>query len=133
MLRSLIWSEPADNESQKGIQKHKLRSNINPNHIYKYGADTIRNCLEQNGFEIMIRGHEVAMEGFETIANSQLITVTSCTNCGGSQRNSACILVIQKTFEIVPKILLPDQNPGKNWVSTVRPLTPARKAASICT
>ena len=134
ILLNALWSDPAETEVEFGYKKNHFRSNISSDNIFKYGADMVNQFLQANNLELIIRGHEIVADGIDTFADSKLITLTSCTDYCGKHGNSACILVIQKTFEIVPKLLLPTTEPTKpaGWVDTEetfkkRPLTPPRQ------
>lgn len=135
LLLNCLWSDPADNEHDSGFKQNHFRNTVSTDHIFKFGADVAKQFLDINGLDVMIRSHEVVQNGINTFADSRVITIVSCTNYCGVTKNSACILVIKKTFEIVPKLLLPSTEPGKVsvWIDTKntlerRPLTPPRHA-----
>lgn len=135
MLLNVLWSDPAESEFERGFARNAHRSAEAGGEVMKYGADVVTEFLKSNGLEIMVRGHEVAMDGFDSFADSRLITVTSCTDYCGRLHNSACLLVVQKTFEIVPKLMLPSSEPASKssaWIDDEeglkkRPPTPARQ------
>eukprot|EP00826_Nyctotherus_ovalis_P048150 TRINITY_DN5639_c0_g1_i11.p1 TRINITY_DN5639_c0_g1~~TRINITY_DN5639_c0_g1_i11.p1 ORF type:complete len:641 (-),score=170.98 TRINITY_DN5639_c0_g1_i11:118-2040(-) len=127
ILLNCLWSDPSAAESEAGFAKNTLRSNISTDHIFKFGVDVLAHFLEENNLELIVRGHEVAQNGIDVFGNSKMITVTSCANYCGSYTNPACILVILKTLEIVPKLILPS---GGSWADTKKrqePLTPPRR------
>lgn len=102
-----LWSDPTQSEAELGFQKNTSRKDIRIEHTYRFGSDVLNKFLEKNELELIIRSHEIAPEGFDTFADSRLITLTSCTNYCGVKGNSAAVLIIKKTLEIIPKILLP--------------------------
>lgn len=59
----------------------------------------------------IIRSHEPIMEGYE--AKESYITVFSCSDYGG-QGNKASILSINKSEELVPKLIVSNPNAGKD-------------------
>lgn len=138
VLLNTLWSDPTETDSELGFRRNFIRDHGNSGNIVKYGSDKLIQFLQASNLDIMIRGHEIALDGFDIFANSRLITVTSCTNYCGKHKNAACVLVVQKTFEIVPKILLPltDVDPMREWIDDEeglkkRPPTPPRARNSI--
>jgi len=134
ILLNALWSDPAESEVEFGYKRNHFRNTVSADHIFKFGSDIATQFLQANGLELMIRAHEIAINGMDTFADSKVITVTSCSDYCGKLGNTACILVIQKTFEIVPKLLLPTPSAGQNtlWIDNEeslkkRPLTPPRQ------
>lgn len=109
IMYNALWSYP--NETKLGYQNMPCKE-ISRNAI-KYGKDKVEEFIRINNLEMIIRGHENIMEGFETFADGRLLTITSCTDYCGKLGNSASIMVVPKTFDIVPKLLLPETNPSK--------------------
>lgn len=114
LLYDVLWSDPATNETDTGYKPNSLRDNDN---IVTYGVDKVAQFLTANKLEMIIRSHEVPLEGIKLFANSQVITISSCSNYCGTYNNLACMLVIPKTFEIIPKLipLLPEAEGNKVW------------------
>ena len=140
ILFDALWSDPTETETELGFRRNYIRDHLNSGNIVKYGADKVLQFLNANGLDLIIRGHEIAIDGFDTFAGSRLITVTSCTDYCGKHNNTACLLVIQKTFEIVPKLLLPvtDMPKVKVWIDDEETLqkrgpTPPRQRSSGAT
>ncbi len=138
VLYDLLWSDPTDTETELGYRRNYLRDHLSAGNIVRYGADKMLQFLQSNNLDLMIRGHEIAIDGFDMFADSRLITVTSCTDYCGKHNNSACMLVIQKTFEIVPKLLLPVASipKAKLWIDSEESLqkrgpTPPRQRSSL--
>ncbi len=137
VLLDALWSDPTATDTELGYRRNFIRDNGSAESIMKFGSDKVQQFLESNKLELIIRGHEIALDGFDTFANSKLITVTSCTNYCGKHNNSACILVVQKTFEIAPKLLLPAPEAAKLkvWIDDEeslkkRPPTPPRQRST---
>ena len=112
MLFDVLWSDPK--ESDHGYKPNSQRNNEN---MICYGADKVTQFLATNKLEMIIRSHEIPLEGIKMFNNSQLITINSCTNYCGTHNNLACMLVIPKTFEIIPKLIpsLPGIDVSKVW------------------
>jgi len=114
-----IWSDPAVTETETGFKK-----DVNTDHTYQFGSDVLNKFLDKNDLEIIIRTREIAPDGFDTFADSRLITLTSCTDYAGTKKNSACIIVIKKTLELVPKLLLPYKS--RIWIGDLKKCPPLR-------
>jgi len=114
MLLDILWSDPVSSNLETGFKKNPLRL---IDRIVSYGADKVNQFLVDNKLDLIIRGHEIAFDGFSTFNDGKVITVTSCTNYCGRYNNSACILVISKTFEIIPKVIsyVPPNKGTKLW------------------
>ncbi len=137
VLMDALWSDPTACDTELGYRRNFIRDNGGSESIMKFGPDRVDHFLETNKLELIIRGHEIALDGFDTFAGGKLITVTSCTNYCGKHNNSACILAIQKTFEIAPKLILPEPDAGKAkiWADDEeslkkRPPTPPRQRST---
>jgi hypothetical protein len=108
-----VWSDPAVSEAETGFKE-----SVNKEHAYQFSYDVLNKFLEKNYLEVIIRSHEIASDGFDTFADSSLITLTSCTDYAGSKGNSACIIIIKKTLELVPKLLLPYK--AITWIGNLK-------------
>jgi diadenosine tetraphosphatase ApaH/serine/threonine PP2A family protein phosphatase len=133
ILLNALWSDPTESDTELGFRRNFIRDHGNSGNIVKFGSDKLIQFLQASNLDLMIRGHEIALDGFDAFAGQRLLTVTSCTNYCGKLNNSACVLVVQKTYEIVPKLLLPsiEQEKLKVWVDDEeglkkRPPTPPR-------
>ena len=104
VLLDALWSDPALTDSEAGYKRNPLREIEN---TVTYGSDKVQQFLSTNKLEMIIRGHEIALDGLSLFSSGHLLTVTSCTNYCGKYNNSACMLVVQKTFEITVKLLVP--------------------------
>lgn len=131
ILLDSLWSDPAPTDADIGYRKNPIRGIEN---TVMYGADKVQQFLANNKLEMIIRGHEIVLDGLCTAAHGTLITLTSCTNYCGKYNNSACMLVIAKTFDILPKLLppMPDLDKFEIWMNDSetlkkKPPTPPRK------
>ncbi len=129
-LLDAVWNDPAEVDSDPGFKKHPRRL---VDGAMTYGEDKVRQFLEQNRLELIVRGHEVATQGFDSSAGGRVLTVVSCTDYCGKFNNPACMLVVQKTFEVTPKLVMPLEsgNKLKVWIEDEealksRPPTPPR-------
>lgn len=80
---------------------------------------------------MVIRAHECVMDGFERFAGGSLITVFSATDYCGRHKNAGAVLLVKKTFEIIPKLIYPSNVGLHNWIDDEealkkRPPTPPK-------
>lgn len=71
------------------------------------------------------------MDGMERFAGGDLITVFSATNYCGKHKNAGAVLCLKKNFEIMPKLIYPQNLSQSNWIEDDdqlrnRPPTPPR-------
>jgi len=131
MVVDILWSDPTENDEETGVHVNTIRDPGSTGSITRYGPDRVEQFLKQNNLKMIIRGHECVMDGFERFAKGNLITVFSATDYCGRYKNAGAILVLQKNFEIVPKLIFPVDNGGDvektNWIEDEkRPPTPPR-------
>ena len=62
------------------------------------------------------------MDGFERFAGGQLFTVFSATDYCGRHKNAGAMLNITKSYELVPKMIYPLNNPEQNWITDEEPM-----------
>jgi len=93
----------------------------------KFGPDRIEKFLKTTYHSLILRSHGITKAGFEKFADAQLITINSFTNYCNTLGNDGCFIVVQKKFEVTPKIIKPLKDSGKYWMSEqTRPLSPNR-------
>ncbi|KAJ4896619.1 Serine/threonine-protein phosphatase BSU1 [Raphanus sativus] len=131
VMKDLLWSDPTAHDTILGIGTNKRGPNI-----VSFGPDRVNAFCERNGIDLILRGHECVLDGFERFAKGKLITVFSATNYCGIFKNAGAILVIGRNLDVVPKLIhplpppiSPEENlPDKAWieVDSERPPTPVR-------
>ena len=83
LMCDLLWSDPRD---EKGIKPSRRGAGIN------FGPDVTEKFLKENNLKLLIRPHEVRMEGYEIEHGGKLITVFSAPNyCVRSGNKGALI------------------------------------------
>ncbi|KAF8116728.1 hypothetical protein N665_0015s0099 [Sinapis alba] len=130
VVKDLLWSDPTAHDSILGIGANKRGP-----HVVSFGPDRVNAFCERNDIDLIIRGHECVLDGFERFAQGKLITVFSATNyCGklfqfclyifkkykhpfenvymslletGIFKNAGAILVIGRNLDVVPKLIHP--------------------------
>ncbi|KAG2270315.1 hypothetical protein Bca52824_064870 [Brassica carinata] len=125
-------SDPTAHDSILGIGVNERGP-----HVVSFGPDRVNAFCESNDIDMIIRGHECVLDGFERFAQGKLITVFSATNyCGKKVQNAVAILVIGRNLDVVPKLIHPlpppispsENVPDKAWIEVdrERPPTPIR-------
>lgn len=134
ILFDALWSDPVSSNIETGYKRNPLRL---IDGIVSYGTDKINQFLVNNRLDLIIRGHEIAFDGFSSFNDGKVITITSCTDYCGKHNNCACMLVIPKTFDIIPKLISPIVNKevAKIWnddeeILKRMPATPPRQRIS---
>eukprot|EP01091_Cochliopodium_minus_P007569 TRINITY_DN17458_c0_g1_i1.p1 TRINITY_DN17458_c0_g1~~TRINITY_DN17458_c0_g1_i1.p1 ORF type:complete len:311 (-),score=74.09 TRINITY_DN17458_c0_g1_i1:15-947(-) len=87
-LTDLLWSDPEPNK--QGWQTSQRGAG------FLFGGDIVQKFLETNGFEQIVRAHQLCMDGFQVLFNDTFSTIWSapnyCYRCG----NVASILEISE-------------------------------------
>jgi diadenosine tetraphosphatase ApaH/serine/threonine PP2A family protein phosphatase len=133
LVVDILWSDPTDSDNDLGIQANSVRDPHGTGNIVKFGPDVVKDFLQKNGLDKIIRAHECVMDGFERFAGGDLITVFSATDYCGKHKNAGAILIITRSFGINPKLIYPNLQQA-NWIeqdeSGYRPPTPPRWAGT---
>jgi len=84
LVTDLLWSDPSADKDGFSMSPRGAG--------YVFGGDVVAQFLWTNQLDAIIRGHQLCMEGFQTLFDQQLVTVWSapnyCYRCG----NMASIL-----------------------------------------
>ena len=132
IVMDILWSDPTDNDEEKGIQPNLLRDSKSYGNIVKYGPDVVEKFLNNNGLSMIIRAHECVLDGFERFDGGHLITVFSATDYCRRHKNAGAMLVINNNFEIIPHLIYPINTNNVRWFDNEdtlkkRPPTPLRR------
>eukprot|EP00357_Protocruzia_adherens_P011297 CAMPEP_0115014480 /NCGR_PEP_ID=MMETSP0216-20121206/26107_1 /TAXON_ID=223996 /ORGANISM="Protocruzia adherens, Strain Boccale" /LENGTH=783 /DNA_ID=CAMNT_0002384235 /DNA_START=200 /DNA_END=2551 /DNA_ORIENTATION=- len=131
LVVDVLWSDPTDSDAELGIQPNVIRDPNGTGNIVKFGPDRVKDFLQSNNLDMIVRAHECVMDGFERFASGSLITVFSATDYCARHKNAGAMLLLRKTNEITPKLIYPLNNPTNNWIDDDeslkrRPATPPR-------
>eukprot|EP00923_Selenidium_pygospionis_P055023 GHVN01095953.1.p1 GENE.GHVN01095953.1~~GHVN01095953.1.p1 ORF type:complete len:840 (+),score=106.76 GHVN01095953.1:827-3346(+) len=134
-VTDLLWSDPTDNDTIRGVMQNNTRDPDGSGHIVKFGPDRVTQFVKENQLDMIIRAHECVMDGFERFAGGLLITLFSATDYCQSHRNAGAVLYIRRDMMIVPKTIYPvgksdlrEYRPS-SWINDfTRPPTPPRSA-----
>ena len=132
ILIDILWSDPTESDKELGTHVNVARDPNSTGSIYSFGPDKVEKFLKQNKLELIVRGHECVMDGFERFAKGQLITVFSATDYCGRHKNAGAALFVHKNYEIVPRLIYPlDKSTQAAWVENdKKPPTPLRSKNS---
>lgn len=100
LLCDLMWSDPlepslngAPSVQDKGFQASQRGAG------FLFGADIVEDFLHRNDFGLIVRSHQLIMEGLRFHFNNQLLTLWSCPNYCYRAGNVAAILEIGDSGE----------------------------------
>ena len=132
IVMDILWSDPTDNDDEKGIQPNVVRDSKSYGNIVKFGPDIVQNFMEKNNVHMIIRAHECVPDGFERFSEGNLITVFSATDYCKRHKNAGAMLLISNNFEIIPYLIYPVQTGKIKWLEKndfikKRPPTPIKK------
>jgi serine/threonine-protein phosphatase PP1 catalytic subunit len=113
MLSDLLWADP--NTEINGYEDSERGTG------YTYGEDVVRDFLRENDFDLLCRGHQCVMNGFEFPfgnSNHTVLTVFSAPNYCEEFGNKGALLKIDAalkcSFEVID---------GREVAPVVRPAT----------
>lgn len=107
-MADIMWSDPDEGISGWGVSPRGAG--------YLFGADIVSQFCFTNNLSLIVRAHQLVMEGFRVMFDSKLVTVWSapnyCYRCG----NVAAVMRIEdsisfQTFEAAPIDHLPARKP----------------------
>lgn len=96
LVVDILWSDPTEDDSEKGIVANEIRDPHGTGNIVKFGPDIVKKFLKTNNLTKIIRAHECVMDGYERFAGGDLITVFSATDYCGRHKNAGAVLIITK-------------------------------------
>jgi len=116
ILVDILWSELNDHDKELGVRTKLFKEANHILNIYTFDVETVEKFLVANNLELIIRGHECVLDGFERFARGQVITVFSATNHHGTYKNAAASIFVHKNCEISPRLIYPlDLTTIKYW------------------
>eukprot|EP00656_Telonema_subtile_P043581 TRINITY_DN4992_c0_g1_i2.p1 TRINITY_DN4992_c0_g1~~TRINITY_DN4992_c0_g1_i2.p1 ORF type:complete len:343 (+),score=82.39 TRINITY_DN4992_c0_g1_i2:246-1274(+) len=91
VLSDMLWSDPTD-----GDGLHPSPRNIG----VLFGPDVAARFLELNQLEVVVRAHELCMEGYAIQQGGKVVTVFSAPNYCGRCRNLGAFLVFNSELKM---------------------------------
>jgi len=133
LVVDILWSDPTDSDNDLGVQANHVRDPHGTGNIVKFGPDVVKDFLQRNKIDKIIRAHECVMDGFERFAGGDLMTIFSATDYCGKHKNAGAILIVTRKFIISPKLIYPSIG-GGDWIGeedkNYRSPTPPRWSGS---
>jgi serine/threonine-protein phosphatase 5 len=83
IMCDLLWADPQKAQG-KGVNKRGVS--------YTYGPDHTKRFLDENQLELLVRSHEVKMDGYEVEADGRLVTLFSAPNYCDSVNNKGALI-----------------------------------------
>jgi len=86
MVADLLWSDPAPNirgfvPNNRGIS-------------FKFGADAVIDICNKLGLDMVVRAHQVVMEGYDFFADDRLVTLFSAPKYCDQFDNAAAMMIV---------------------------------------
>eukprot|EP00055_Hartaetosiga_balthica_P009058 m.35177 g.35177 ORF g.35177 m.35177 type:complete len:319 (-) comp6589_c1_seq1:121-1077(-) len=105
LLCDLLWSDPEKDvdlwgENDRGVS-------------FTFGSSIVERFLNQNGFDLVCRAHQVVEDGYEFFANRQLVTVFSAPNYCGEFDNAGAMMNVDSDLMCKFHILKPADKKSK--------------------
>jgi len=101
VLCDLLWADPEKEikgwePSDRGVS-------------WVFGKDVVKNFLEEQDMDLIVRAHQVVEDGYEFFAGRQLITIFSAPNYCGDFDNAAGIMSVDETLMCGFKVFKADK------------------------
>jgi len=98
-LSELLWSDPISDRFDKDGNQIKspggLLKNTQRGAGWMFGRDVTHHFLNKNNFDLLVRSHEVRMNGFSVDHDGRCVTVFSAPNYCDTTGNLGAVLVFQ--------------------------------------
>ena len=113
----LLWSDPVQDLEENKNTINEQRSHIAKGTVIRFGMSRIKSFMLQNSLELLIRSHEPVREGVEKFGQSNLYTVFSCTDYGGTHKNDAACLHFKKHQNKLKALTITPEPGSTSWYS----------------
>jgi len=100
MLCDFLWSDP-DIDVQGWAENDRGAS-------YVFGPDVVSQFLEQHGFDLIVRAHQVVEDGYEFFGDRQLVTMFSAPNYCGEFDNAGAVMNVDENMVCSFQMLKPE-------------------------
>lgn len=117
LVLDLLWSDPVQDLDEDSNQFNEQRSYIAHGNVIKYGVKRIKTFMASNNIDVLIRSHEPVKDGVEKFGDTNLYTVFSCSNYGGTHQNSAALLHFKKHKNQLKSLSIEPQENSTHWFS----------------
>ncbi|CAJ0579513.1 unnamed protein product, partial [Mesorhabditis spiculigera] len=96
----LMWADPTQDTC--GFLPNKSRSAS-----YTFGEDVVKAFCAKLGLELVVRAHEMVMDGHVLQAENRCCTIFTAPNYCGTDRNSGSVMLVSEKLEISFETLRP--------------------------
>lgn len=117
LVLDLLWSDPVQDLNQNANKLNEQRSHIANGGIIRFGVDRIKAFMKNNGFDVLIRSHEPVKDGLEKFGDTNLYTVFSCSDYGGTHKNRAALLHFKKHQNQLKSLSIAPMEGATDWFS----------------
>lgn len=83
LMTDMLWADPV-----KEMGRHPSKRGIS----IGFGPDVAKRFLDENKLELLVRSHEMKMEGYEVEAEGRVITVFSAPNYCDQMKNKGAFI-----------------------------------------
>ncbi|CAB3404739.1 unnamed protein product [Caenorhabditis bovis] len=73
-----------------------------------FGPDAVKSFLKTHNLELVVRAHQVTMDGYEFFADRQLVTIFSAPSYCGQFDNAAAVMIVDDKMQCSFMIMRPD-------------------------
>lgn len=93
LICDLLWSDPDSENPFIGWAPNDRGVS------YTFGINELKNFLDINNIELVIRAHQVVEDGYEFYAGRKLVTIFSAPNYCGEFDNKGAVMTVDRNFK----------------------------------
>jgi hypothetical protein len=93
LMTALLWSDPHDEEVEEAEWEFNQTRNVG----WLFGKKAFEQCLRDCNILMIVRAHQVAMDGYEFKFDKRLVTVFSAPNYELNDNHAAVLRIKPKT------------------------------------
>ncbi|CAI2354837.1 unnamed protein product [Caenorhabditis sp. 36 PRJEB53466] len=105
VIADLTWADP-ETEIEGYAESMRGAGRV-------FGANAVRNFLALHNLELVVRAHQVVMDGYQFFANKQLVTVFSAPSYCGQMDNAAAVMNVDADLVCSFTVMRPDLRKDK--------------------
>lgn len=113
----LLWSDPVQNLEEEMNTINEQRSHIAKGTMVRFGVNRIKSFMLQNNLDILIRSHEPVRDGVEKFGETNLYSVFSCSDYGGTHNNDGACLHFKKHNNYLKTLTISPEKGSTDWFS----------------
>ena len=93
-MTDLLWSDPTTATDETGFSPNPQGAG------FLFGSDAVEKFTRSNNIDLILRSHQLCLDGYQTIFSNKLPTIWSAPNFCHRAGNAACIVEIQENFSV---------------------------------